>query len=68
MNNNECDTCSHNRGSYCDASACWEGESYEDRKRTCPKCGGLLSAVREHRGKRYRHCYSCHFEFEEGIE
>lgn len=30
----------------------------------CPSCGGILSEVREHNGKRYRHCYSCHFEFE----
>lgn len=31
----------------------------------CPSCGGILSEVREHNGKRYRHCYACHFEFEE---
>ena len=31
----------------------------------CPKCGGALSETREHNGRRYRHCYSCHFEFEE---
>lgn len=30
----------------------------------CPMCGGALSEVRESGGKRYRHCYSCHFEFE----
>ena len=27
------------------------------------RCGGTLSEIREHNGKRYRHCYSCHFEF-----
>jgi len=31
----------------------------------CKRCGGALSEIREHNGKRYRHCYSCHFEFEE---
>ena len=32
----------------------------------CPHCGGWLSDVREHEGKRYRHCYACHSElFEE---
>lgn len=27
------------------------------------RCGGTLSEIREHNGKRYRHCYSCHFDF-----
>lgn len=31
----------------------------------CPICGGTLSEIREHNGKKYRHCYACHFEFEE---
>ena len=30
----------------------------------CPHCGGALSEIREHKGKKYRHCFSCHFEFE----
>lgn len=30
----------------------------------CLLCGGILSEVREHNGKKYRHCFSCHFEFE----
>ena len=30
----------------------------------CKNCGGALSKIREHNGKKYRHCYSCHFEFE----
>lgn len=31
------------------------------------RCGGALSTTRVHNGRRYRHCYSCHFEFyEEG--
>lgn len=29
----------------------------------CPKCGGMLSEVREYKGERYRHCYACHSEF-----
>lgn len=29
----------------------------------CPYCGGALSEIREHKGKKYRHCYACHFEF-----
>lgn len=31
----------------------------------CPLCGGILSEIREHNGKKYRHCYACHFEYEE---
>lgn len=30
----------------------------------CPNCGGPLSTIREYNGKKYRHCYACHFEFE----
>lgn len=30
----------------------------------CPHCGGTLSTTREYNGKKYRHCYACHFEFE----
>lgn len=29
----------------------------------CKYCGGLLSEIREHNGRKYRHCYSCHAEF-----
>ena len=32
----------------------------------CRFCGGRLSEIRTHNGLRYRHCFSCHFEFEEG--
>ena len=35
------------------------------RKNKCQRCGGTLSEIREHNGRRYRHCYACHFEFEE---
>ena len=31
---------------------------------SCPFCGGNMSEIREHNGKRYRHCYACHFEWE----
>lgn len=29
----------------------------------CKSCGGALSEIREHNGRKYRHCYSCHAEF-----
>lgn len=29
----------------------------------CPKCGGILSEVRKHNDREYRHCFACHFEF-----
>lgn len=62
----ECDTCVHNRGSHCDAVACCGGDGYEDnRVRLCRFCGGRLSTLRDYNGRRLRHCYSCHFEFEE---
>ena len=61
---NECDTCIHNRGSYCDAEACNGGDGYEDnRVRLCPACGGRLSGLRRSQGHFIRHCYSCHLEF-----
>ena len=28
----------------------------------CPRCGGTLSTVREHNGRKYRHCYACRSE------
>jgi hypothetical protein len=31
----------------------------------CPICGGALSEIMEHNGKKYRHCYACHAETEE---
>lgn len=31
----------------------------------CPYCGGALSELRDHNGRKHRHCYSCHFEFYE---
>ena len=38
-------------------------EPKNDIEEKC-RCGGTLSEIREHNGKKYRHCYSCHFEFE----
>lgn len=35
------------------------------KKIPCPNCGGILSEIREHNGNLYRHCFSCHFEFNE---
>ena len=29
----------------------------------CKYCNGPLSEIREHNGRRYRHCYACHSEF-----
>ena len=31
--------------------------------RRCRFCGGRLSEIRIHSGVRYRHCFSCHFEW-----
>lgn len=38
---------------------------FDWRKIPCKRCGGALSEIREHNGRKYRHCYACHFEFEE---
>lgn len=66
---NECDTCAHNRGSHCGAEACDGGSGYEDnRVRICRRCGGKLSTLRIQNGRRLRHCFSCHFDFEEDDE
>lgn len=39
---------------------CWDRESPDVK---CKYCGGTLSEVRMHNGRRLQHCYSCHFEF-----
>ena len=31
----------------------------------CKYCRGPLSELREHNGRKYRHCYACHMEFYE---
>lgn len=38
---------------------CWDRECAPK----CMHCGGTLSEIRMHNGRRLRHCYSCHFEF-----
>jgi hypothetical protein len=56
----------------CRDQECYEAQAGLFTEITCEcwepircRCGGALSEIREHNGKRYRHCYSCHFEFEE---
>ena len=39
-------------------------EGREPEEERCPFCGGKLSEVRDHEGKKYRHCYGCHFDWE----
>ena len=53
-----CDNCKHADCQWKKGHACvlW-------KPILCERCGGPLSEVREHNGKRYRHCYSCHSEF-----
>ena len=54
-----------------DAEDCWYGQDdypFEGDCSTwtpmrCKLCGGILSPVRYHNGRTYRHCYACHFEF-----
>ena len=41
------------------------GYSIIQNSHPCQYCGGILSEIREHNSRKYRHCYACHFEFEE---
>ena len=50
-----CDNCARNH-CHCENLRLWTPIP-------CPVCGGVLSTIREHKGKKYRHCYSCHGEF-----
>lgn len=34
----------------------------------CPSCGGTLSEIRTDGKRFWRHCFSCHFEFEEKMD
>lgn len=44
-----------------DCTICW---TREIPNHDCKFCGGTLSDVRTDKdNKKYRHCYSCHFEF-----
>ena len=55
----------------CDDGECWfdrdelpfEGDCHAWTPMPCKLCGGILSPVRYHNGRTYRHCYACHFEF-----
>ena len=58
-----CDNC---RFGLYDPYWCERCITYDEWKQIqCPYCGDALSEIREHNGKKYRHCYACHFEFEE---
>lgn len=37
----------------------------DEIKKECPFCGGRLSEIRTDGKDKWRHCYSCHFEFSE---
>ena len=59
---------------WCACIRCKDNEGHIDFSMWEPihcRCGGALSEIRERKDKngkvikRYRHCYSCHFEFEE---
>ena len=48
------------------------GEMLEEARKhdepRCHFCGGKLSEVRDDNGRKYRHCYSCHFDqYEEPV-
>ena len=60
-----CDTCLHNHGVYYSGEACADGDAYLPKPLRCRICGGKLSEIRTDGKHRWRHCYSCHFEFEE---
>ena len=64
MNYKSCDNCTFRAGeAYCAYYPHWTEMCW--RQINCPHCGGILSGIREHKNRKYRHCYSCHFEFEE---
>ena len=44
------------------AVAAEEDRWLEKNHLRCPFCGGKLSEVRDDNGRKYRHCYSCHFD------
>lgn len=43
---------------------CW---MYERKQRQAPvcRCGGQMSEIRYHKGRPYRHCCGCNFDFYE---
>lgn len=42
----------------------WDCRGEFWRRIPCPSCGGILSEIRTNGERPYRHCYSCHFEYE----
>ena len=62
-----CDNCRH----FCKICAggfveiCITRKAFGWNPIPCKYCGGPLSEIREHNGKKYRHCYACHSEFYE---
>ena len=37
----------------------------EEEKKKCPRCGGVLSEIREIGYYRYRHCTGCQYNYPE---
>lgn len=50
-----CENCSRHK-CHCENLRLW-------KPIPCKRCGGILSPVRYHNGRTYRHCYACHMEF-----
>ena len=51
---------------WCACVRCKDNEGHIDFSMWEPilcRCGGALSEIREHNGRKYRHCYACHAEF-----
>ena len=59
-----CGNCLHRaKKEFCEFYPYWMEMCWE--KIPCPHCRGILSEIRVHKEQKYRHCYSCHFEFKE---
>lgn len=56
-----CANCGLQNTIVCDV--CFELIGWDKIK--CPSCGGALSEIRTDGKRFWRHCFSCHFEFEE---
>lgn len=37
----------------------------EEKKKKCPRCGGVLSDIRTAGKQQYRHCTGCHYNYPE---
>lgn len=64
----DCKTCVYyDDGVVCWGEACADKDMYKPKPepvRYCKYCGGRLSEIRTDGRKSWRHCFSCHFEFE----